>query len=161
MNKKTTVMVAAVGLFSLIGFASPEPSSANHYARYAKQGKAHREAARRENRNDWAELRKDRAELRRDQAELERDRAELRRLYRRNTSRAEIERKKAEIRDDLRELNRDRREIWESYNDLRRDGDYYCYGGWYDNRDRWRRDNQSWWGWGNGWWNSGRDRGYR
>jgi hypothetical protein len=151
MNKKTAVTLAAFGFVSMVGFARPDLSEANHYARQGKHETARSDRVRWNNRGDWAELR-------RDQGELERDRADLLRLYRRGASRAQIERKKAEIRADLREINQDRRGIWDGWSDLRGARGRYGYDSRYDNSDRWRRNDPKWWNWGHGWWNSGRDR---
>jgi hypothetical protein len=157
MNQKKLVTLAVVGLLWMVGLVTAEQSQANDYERRANRETARREVDRHNNRSDWAELGRDRAELRRDQAELERDRADLRRLYRRGASRTEIDRKKAEIRNDLREIGQDRHEIWDDYGSSRSDR----AGSWSDNRGRLQRDDQSWWDWSNGWWNSNRDRSYR
>jgi len=130
MNTKTLIVgLIAAGVLAGASVA-PISAEAYHYGQY--------ESYRRDG-GRWNEVRRDRQELWRDQAELARDREDLRRLYARGASRSAIERKKAEIRHDIREVRESQAEVQENYYDRR-----------YDNRyDR----RQSWWGWGNGWWN--------
>jgi hypothetical protein len=161
MKAKTSMVLLAVGVISLLALGRPNLADANSRSRQKKLDHA---AARQAN-NTRAELYKDRAEYRRDLGELERDKVDLRRLSRSGASRSEIERKRAEIRQDLGEIFQDRREIHDDFGGLGRDGynsssrDY----GRYDNRDAWSRNERNRWGaWNNrptnyGRWNYGRN----
>jgi hypothetical protein len=117
-----------------------------------------RPAARQEIRENWREIQKDRAELRRDLRDYQGDRAALQRAYRRGASPAEIARLRGELRESAGEVRESRQELRQDYAELRRDRDRFGHGGRYDNRGNWNRNDQGWWGWGNGPWNNPRDR---
>ena len=162
---KTTKILFAAGIVSLLASAMPNLASADARRRQKKLDKA---AARAENAR-VAELQRDRAELRRDYAELARDRAELRGLHRSGAGREEIIRKRKEVQDGLREIAQDRREIRDNIGALRRDRDNG--NRWWGNDD-WRHDRSSrndynGWGWGRdrrdnqGRWNNSDLRGWR
>lgn len=160
MKAKTSMVLLAAGVVSLLALGRPNLADADWRSRQKKLD----HAAARQGNNTRAELYKDRAEYRRDLGELQRDRGDLRRLSRSGASRSEIERKRAEIQQDLGEISQERREIHDDFGALRQDGYNYGSGnsGRYDNRDRWNRNDQRW-GWGNnrpanyGRWNYGRN----
>jgi hypothetical protein len=136
MKTKISMTLIAAGILSLLALGTPNLADANSRNRLKKLDKAANH------------------ELGKDTAELQRDRADLRNLYRSGASRGDIYRKKGEIRDDLREIAQDRQQSYGRYGDNRYDNQRYDNR--YDNRDRWSRNDNSWWNWGNNWGN--RDR---
>lgn len=134
MKTKTSIALIAAGIVSLVALGTPNLADANSRNRLKKLDKAANH------------------ELGKDTAELQRDRADLRNLYRSGASRGDIYRKRAEIRDDLREIAQDRQQLYGRYGDNRYDN--YRYGNYsgYGNRDRWNRNDNGWWNWGNSSW---------
>ena len=147
MKAKTSMLLLAAGVISLLALGRPNPADADWRSRQKKLD----HAAARQTNNNRSELYRDRAESRRVVGELQRDKIDLHLLYRSGASRSEIDRKRAEIRQDLGEIAQDRREIYDDYGALRNNRNNYGQGnyGRYDNRDRWSRNDNSWGNWGN------------